>query len=208
MDKKILIADDHSVVRLGTAMVLESHMPNTFFDYAENYDEVKQKLQEEKFNLLILDIEMEGSVFKYMIKELKAIQEDLLIMVFTSYKENAVVEYIQEGAEGYLNKMSSEKTLIRAVESILEDGYYYTPRLMELVATQQQKKDLHELLSERELQVLKLLVEGNGNLEVANILDIQMTTASTYKRRIYAKLGVSNLVDLLKVCSSYNFPKI
>ncbi len=208
MNKKILIADDHSVVRLGTALVLEGQLTNIFVDYAENYEEVKEKLRAEKFDLLILDIEMEGSIFKFMIKELKKIQEDLLIMVFSSYKENVAVEYIQEGAEGYLNKLSSEETLIKAVRSIFQDGYYYTPQLIKQLSENRQKKDISELLSERELQVLKLLVEGNGNLEIGNILNIQMTTASTYKRRIYAKLGVNNLIDLLKIYNSQNFPGI
>ncbi|WP_415326247.1 response regulator [Chryseobacterium sp. MMS23-Vi53] len=209
MNKKILIADDHSVVRLGTALVLENQFSNIFCDYAENYGEVKKKLHEERFDLLILDIDMEGSTFKLMIKELKMIQEDLPILIFSSYKENIAVEYIQEGAEGFLNKLSSEHTLIRAVQTIFEAGFYYTPQLIEQLSAYRQKKDIIETLSERELQVFRLLAEGNGNLEIANILNIQMTTASTYKRRIYAKLGVDSVIDILKIYNSYlNLPKI
>jgi|UPI0006464134 DNA-binding NarL/FixJ family response regulator len=209
MKKKILIADDHSVVRLGTALVLENQITDIDCDYAENYDEVKEKLKEEKFDLLILDIDMEGSTYKYMIRELKNIQEDILILMFSSYKENVAVEYIQEGAEGFLNKMSSEKILVRAVRSIFEDGFYYTPQLIEQLSKYQQKKDVNEVLSERELQVFRLLAEGNGNLEIANALNIQMTTASTYKRRVFAKLGVNNVIELLKIYnSSHNLPKI
>lgn len=205
MNKKILIADDHYVVRLGTALVLENQFAKIAIDYAENYDEVKSKLHAEKFDLIILDIEMPGSTFKYMIKELKMIQEDLMIMIFSSYKESVAIEYIQEGAEGYLNKLSSEKTLIKAIQSIFEDGYYYPLKLIKQLSSRSQKKEVELILSERELQVFKLLAEGNGNLEIANILQIQMTTASTYKRRIYAKLGVNNLIDLLKI---YNNQKI
>lgn len=209
MNKKILIADDHSVVRLGTALVLENQFSNIFCDYAENYGEVKKKLHEERFDLLILDIDMEGSTFKLMIKELKMIQEDLPILIFSSYKENIAVEYIQEGAEGFLNKLSNEQTLIKAVQTIFEDGFYYTPQLIEQLSAHRQKKDIIETLSERELQVFRLLAEGNGNLEIANTLNIQMTTASTYKRRIYAKLGVDNVIDILKIYNSYhNLPKI
>ncbi|KQT22916.1 LuxR family transcriptional regulator [Chryseobacterium sp. Leaf405] len=208
MTKKILIADDHSVVRLGTALVLESHIKDISCDYAENYDEVKNKLQEAKFDLLILDIDMEGSTFKYMIRELKTIQEDLPILVFSSYKENVAIEYIREGAEGFLNKMSSEKILIKAVNSVFEDGFYYTPELIKQFSKHQHKKDVNDVLSERELQVFRLLAEGSGNLEIANALNIQMTTASTYKRRVYAKLEVNNLIELLKIYnSSHNIPK-
>ncbi|EJL69621.1 response regulator transcription factor [Chryseobacterium populi] len=205
MNKKILIADDHYVVRLGTAMVLENHFPDISIDYAENYEEVKSKLHKEKFDLIMLDIDMEGSTFRHMIKELKMIQEDIMIIIFTSYKESAAIEYIQEGAEGYINKLSGEKNVIKAVQSVFEDGYYYSPKLVKELTSQPQKKDISDLLSEREFQVFKLLIEGNGNLEIANILEIHMTTASTYKRRVYAKLGVNNLVDLLKVSNSKNY---
>ncbi|WP_449397791.1 response regulator [Chryseobacterium wanjuense] len=207
MNKKILIADDHYVVRLGTALILESQFAKISIDYAESYDEVKSKLNSEKFDLIILDIEMPGSTFKKMIKELKIIQEDLMIMIFSSYKESVAIEYIQEGAEGYLNKLSSEKTLIKAVQSIFEDGYYYPFKLVKQLSARPQKEEVESVLSEREFQVFKLLVEGNGNLEIANILQIQMTTASTYKRRIYAKLGVNNIIDLLKIYNSQKLEK-
>lgn len=208
MNKKILIADDHSVVRLGVALVLENEISDIACDYAENYDEVKKKLQEEQFDLLILDVNMEGSTFKYMIRELKMIQQDLLILVFSSYKEEVAVEYILEGAEGFLNKMSSEKMLVKAVRSVFENGFYYTPQLIAQFSKHQEKKDVNKILSQRELQVFRLLIEGNGNLEIANALNIQMTTASTYKRRVYAKLGVNNVIELLKIYNSgQNLPK-
>jgi DNA-binding NarL/FixJ family response regulator len=93
------------------------------------------------------------------------------------------------------------------VQSIFEDGYYYPFKLVKQLSARPQKEEVESILSEREFQVFKLLVEGNGNLEIANILQIQMTTASTYKRRIYAKLGVNNLIDLLKIYNSQNQEK-
>lgn len=199
MNKKILIADDHYVVRLGTSMALENNFTNLFIDYAENYSEVLAKLNASKFDLLILDINMPGSIYKNMIKDLKNIQEDLLIMIFSSFEETVALEYIQEGADGYLNKLCNERILIKAVKAIFEEGYYYPLNLVKLLTDPPQKIDIQKLLSEREVQVFTLLAEGNGNIEIANILDIQVTTVSTYKRRIYAKLGISNLVDLLKI---------
>lgn len=199
MNKKILIADDHYVVRLGTSISLENNFTRLSINYAESYSEVKEQLIASRFDLIILDINMPGSIHKNMIKDLKAIQKDVLIMIFSSYDENVAVEYIQEGAEGYLNKLSNEKTLIKAITSIFEEGYYYPLNLIRLLSDPPQKKDLEKLLSEREFEVFKLLAEGNGNIEIANILHIQMTTVSTYKSRIYAKLGISNLIDLLKL---------
>lgn len=103
-----------------------------------------------------------------------------------------------------MNKLSSEKTLIKAVQSIFEEGYYPL-KLIRMLSDPPQKKDVRKILSEREFEVFKLLAEGNGNLEIANILQIQSSTASTYKRRIYSKLRISNLVELLKI---YNIQDI
>ena len=199
MGKKILIADDHSVVRLGTSVVLENQLDDISIDFAVNYDELKEKLRVEKFDLLILDIEMEGSIYKFMVKELKMIQNDLLIMIFSSSKENVAVEYIMEGAEGYLSKLSSDEALAKAVKSILENGHYYPSALVKQLSEKTHKKDPKEILSKREFQVFKLLGEGNGSLEISNTLNIQAGTMSTYKKRIYTKLGVKNLIDLFKI---------
>lgn len=204
MNKKILIADDHYVVRLGTSMALENNFTRLCIEYAENYAEVKEKLYTSKFDLLILDINMPGSLYKNMIKDLKNIQKDLLIMIFSSFEENVALEYIHEGADGYLNKLGSERILIKAIKAIFEDGYYYPLSLVKLLTEPPQKIDIKTLLSEREVQVFNLLAEGNGNIEIANILHIQVTTVSTFKRRIYTKLGVNNLVDLLKIYNSQN----
>lgn len=198
MNKKILIADDHYVVVLGTSMLLKQYSSEISIDSAGSYHEVKEKITNERFDLLMLDIEMPGSIFKFMIKELKMIQKDLLIMIFSSYKENVAIEYIHEGAEGFINKLSDEKTLIKAIKSIFEDGYYYPANLMQYALNPSQRKGT-EVLSHRELEVFKLLIQGNGNLEISNILDINISTVSTYKRRIYAKLGVNNPIDLLKI---------
>ncbi|MGD1317756.1 LuxR C-terminal-related transcriptional regulator [Chryseobacterium sp. 2R14A] len=198
MNKKILIADDHSIVTFGTSELLKNHFNNIKIDCAKDYNEVKEKIRNERFDLIILDIEMPGSTYKFMIKEIKSIQKDILIMIFSSSKEIVAMEYIQEGADGFVNKLSSEKTLIKAVESIFEEGYYYPLKLINQVLNRS-KKTGTEVLSERELQVFRLLVEGNGNIEISDILKITMSTVSTYKRRIYSKLGVKNIIDLLRI---------
>lgn len=199
MNKKILIADDHSVVRLGTSIALEDRIDNITIDFAANYNELKEKLTHEKFDLLILDIEMEGSIYKLMISELKNIQEDLLIMIFSSSDESVAIEYILEGAEGYVNKLSNDETLAKAVRSIFQNGQYYPASLIKQFSERSDKKNPKEILSEREFQIFKLLSEGNGNLEIANLLKIQSGTMSTYKKRIYTKLGVKNLIELFKI---------
>jgi DNA-binding NarL/FixJ family response regulator len=129
MTKKILIADDHHVVRIGTALILEKNFDDFEIDFAETYTEVKQKVENENYDLVILDIELPGSILKSMVKEIKSISGDTLVMIFTSYKENIAMQYIEEGANGFLNKQSDPEVFVKAVEAIFKDGYYYTQAL-------------------------------------------------------------------------------
>lgn len=198
VNKKILIADDHFAVRFGTALILEKHFINIIIDYAENYNDVETKLKTERFDLVILDIHMEGSLFTNMIKELKSIQENLMVLIFTASDEALAIKYFREGAEGYLNKLENEKGIVNAINSIFEKGYYLSPKLINTITNSTPKKDLKDVLSERELQVFRLLLKGNGNLEIANSLNIHLTTASTYKKRVFTKLKVTKLIELVK----------
>lgn len=199
MTKKILIADDHHVVRIGTAMILEKNFNHFEVDFAETYGEAKKKIESEKYDLVILDIELPGSIFKSMVKEIKIISENTLILIFTSYKENIALQYIEEGANGFLNKQSDPENFVKAVESVFKEGFYYTPEIMHEILKGNKKKKAVDDLSERELQVFNLLAKGNGNLEIANALNIEESTVGTYKRRVYQKLKITNLVELLDI---------
>lgn len=198
MNERILIADDHYVVRAGTALVLETGFPDLKIDFAEDYEQVKKMLSSQPYGLLILDIDMPGTQYKKMISELKDIQNDIKILVFSGYDKDVAIQYIREGAEGYLNKQSSEEEIKIAVRTVIEKGYFYPAELIGLII-QNKKSNPAEKLSSREYEIFKLLADGNGNLEIANKLNIQMSTVSTYKKRIFQKLDVANIAELIKV---------
>ncbi|MCT2560376.1 response regulator transcription factor [Chryseobacterium herbae] len=198
MNERILIADDHYVVRAGTALVLESAYPKLKIDFAENYEQVQKHLSDRHYDLLLLDIDMPGTQYKKMISELKSIQESLKILIFSGYDKDVAIQYIREGAEGYLSKQSSEEEIREAVKSVIEKGYYYPGELIGLII-QNKKSNPAEKLSSREYEIFTLLASGNGNLEIGNKLDIQMSTVSTYKKRIFQKLNISNIAELIKV---------
>lgn len=197
MNDRILIADDHYVVRAGTALVLESAYPKLTIDFAEDYDQVKQMVAKQHYNLLILDIDMPGTQYKKMISELKSIQSTIKILVFSGYDKDVAIQYIREGAEGYLNKQSSEDEIKNAVKAVIEKGCFYPSELIGLII-QNKRDNPAEKLSSREYEIFKLLADGNGNLEIANKLNIQMSTVSTYKKRIFQKLDVGNIAELIK----------
>ncbi|MDW9378765.1 response regulator transcription factor [Chryseobacterium sp. JV558] len=202
MDRKIIIADDHFVVRLGTTLILESHYKDVQISYAESYTDLTDKLLVEKFDLLILDINMPESKYLSMIGEVKKIQPDLKILVFSVYDNDIAVQYIIEGADGYINKLCDENNILEAVENIFETGTYYSPDIVKKLVSSA-KKDTPvnpiEALSEREKEIFDLLIKGYGNIEISNELNLHLSTVSTYKARVYKKLNIKNTVDLVRL---------
>ncbi len=198
--KNILIADGHYVVRTGTAMVLESKLqyPCTI-DFAETYLETKKKVSEKLYDLVIIDIDIPESNFKAMVKELQKNQKNLKILIFATYDDNVGRQYIEEGAAGYLNKGASESEILVALAGIFEEGYYHTVDMMKKLVTHSIESHSVERLSRREFQIFKLLAEGNGNIEISNSLNLKMSTISTYKKKIFEKLQVKNVVDLVRI---------
>lgn len=192
--KKILIVDDQFVARLGAAAVLKSHFEDIVIDFAANYNKAEAELKSKKYDLIILTIHTKERV----VKKLKQIQNDVLILIFSSCDESLAVEYIREGATGYINKLDSERNFINAVKTVLEHKHYYSKNIALKLADQSSKTDIEEILSEKELQVFKLLLQGYRNMEMAKILNLHIATVNTYRIRIFKKLKVNNIVDLMK----------
>lgn len=203
MAYKILIVDDHLVVRTGVAIVLKEQIEDLNILNAENFFEAIIALKEQTFDLIILDINIPGGKNTEMIQGLRAIQPDIKILIFSAYEENEYAsKYILSGANGYLNKLCSEEKMIFAVSSILETGKYIPAEIAsKIIEAGLNKTAINPLatLSKREFEIAELLVTGNGNLEISNRLNIHMSTVSTYKIRVFEKLKINNLVELINI---------
>ncbi|SDR05084.1 two component transcriptional regulator, LuxR family [Chryseobacterium soldanellicola] len=202
MIKKILIADDHDIVLVGTSLILESKIKDVAIDLAEDYPEALEKISREKYDLIILDINMPESKNKKMISEIKALDPAIKILMFSAYEEEIAVQYIKEGANGYVSKLSKSEEISEAVNKIFSEGFYYPPNIVAQLF-QESPLDSIKNLSAREYEIFILMVKGYGNLEISNKMGIQMPTISTYKKRIYTKLKTSNLPDLIKLYETY-----
>lgn len=202
MTKNILIADDHDIVLVGTSMILESRIPNVVTDLAEDYPKVLEKISNQKYDLVILDINMPESKNKKMIAEIKAADPDIKILIFSAYEEEVAVQYIKEGANGYISKLSKSDEISDAVKKIFSDGYYYPSNIVNQLFLESPLDSIKNL-SAREYEIFILMVNGNGNLEISNKMGIQMPTISTYKKRIHTKLKTSNLADLIKLYQTH-----
>ncbi|SEW01895.1 two component transcriptional regulator, LuxR family [Chryseobacterium wanjuense] len=197
MVNKILIADDHHVVRVGTSIIVKETFPEVSIDFATTYDEVKEKLEAENYDLIILDIDMPGTIYKSMVKEIKMLREEILILIFSFYEEDIALQYYKEGVHGFLSKLCDPNDIVSAISSICEKGHYYSSYIINQMI--ENKNSPVETLSQRELEIFKLLAQGNGNLEIANLLNIEESTIATHKRKLYKKLKISNLVELIRI---------
>lgn len=202
MTKNILIADDHDIVLVGTSIILESRIKDVIIDQAEDYPETLEKISQKKYDLVILDINMPESKNKRMITEIKALDPGIKILIFSAYEEQIAVQYIKEGANGYISKLSKSEEISDAVNAIFSEGYYYPSGIVHQLINES-PIDSIKSLSEREYEIFTLLAKGNGNLEISNKMNIQMPTISTYKKRIHKKLKTNNIADLIKLYQSY-----
>ena len=203
MSQKILIVDDYLVVRTGVSIILGEHFKEAELFAIENFPETIEFLKENEVDLILLDINMPGGKNKEMITEIRELQPNVKILIFSGYEESThACQYILAGANGYLNKLSDKETIIIAIESIFKTGNYISPETMSTLINASTKKatiNPIEKLSKRELEISELLLEGNGNLEIANKLNIQMTTVSTHKNKIFSKLNIKNIIELISV---------
>ncbi|MFZ4863808.1 response regulator [Sphingobacterium sp. Mn56C] len=205
--KNILIADDHSIVRLGASVIIKEKFNGTEITQASTIKEVYDHIKFQNFDLLLLDINMPGGNNIKIIQEILNIQSGLKILVFSSYDENIyALRYIEAGAVGYLNKSTAMEELANAIKCIEERGKYmsdavkdlYVQKLTSTKASLDKVNPLNKL-SNREMDVAKHLIEGHGILDVSNLLSLSSSTVSTYKSRIFEKLTVNNIPDLIEL---------
>lgn len=199
---KILIADDHSVVRQGVSLMLKDAFDTIDIEQADSFYETLNLVKDNEFDLLMLDINLPGGDNVSMIEDVRGMQKDLRVLMFSAYEEDQYgLRYLQAGAQGYLNKLSSEDKILDAVRTVLDGGVYFGSSVNAAAL-----KDINPLdtLSAREMEIAGMLVKGEGNLEIANKLGIGMSTVSTYKSRIFEKMGVTNIVAMAEKYWHYN----
>lgn len=202
-----LVADDHSMVRQGVSMVIKELFFNAKTHHSATFKETLKVLKEIKVDLLVLDINFPDGNSLNIITETKLTQPEVKILVFSAYDEALyALRYLNAGASGYLNKGCSEEEMKQALQSMMMSGKYITPSIKDMVLDSYiSKKPLNPLeqLSDREIEVARLLIKGFGNMEISEMLHIKKSTVSTFKNRIFEKLAIDNLADLIDIFQLY-----
>ena len=206
--KNILLTDDHFVVRQGLKMLIAFFYPTYKVYQASDLQEAHKILSQHEIDLLILDATFpEGSSLSE-IKNLKATAPDIKILLYTALDEHIHGPlYLNAGADGFLSKLAEESEIKIAIQDMLEIGSYMNRSLKDkIVHAFLRKEPINPLqkLSEQEMQVMQLLVKGMGNLEICNQLNLKPTTITTYKNRLFEKLSVKNLPELIEIINLYH----
>lgn len=197
---RILIADDHTVVRRGLKQILLEEFTSAFIDEAADAETLLSKVAKEEWDVVISDLSMPGRSGIEALQQIKLTHPRLPVLILSVHaEEHYAVRVLKAGASGYVNKESAPEELIKAVHRLLLGKKYITATIAEQLASTLDKdneKPLHEYLSDREFEVLKLLAAGKSVSDIAMQMSLSVTTVSTYRARIMAKMNLKTNADL------------
>ncbi len=199
---RIVVADDHTIVREGLKQVLSAAPDLSIVGEAQSGHEVLQRVRDLEFDVLLLDMSMPGKSGIELIKQVRGEKPKLRILVLSMHQEQQyAVRAIKAGASGYLTKDSASAQLVLAIRKVAAGGAFITEAVAEqlaLGAMPQTEGLAHSALSDREFQVFQLLVSGRGVSEIAEGLNLSVKTVSTHKARIMQKMNMSNPAELIR----------
>ncbi|HMU59877.1 MAG TPA: response regulator transcription factor [Chitinophagaceae bacterium] len=197
--KRIIIADDHSFVRLGLIQILKDEYPSAEIKEAEDGEVLVKEVMKQHWDLVISDLDMPGRSGLEALEQIKLIQPNLPVIILSIYSEDLyAVRALKAGAAGYLNKNAAPYELIKAIERIRLGKKYITPEIAEKLLEQQDEGRAHERLSNRELEIFKMLAMGKTITQISETLSLALTTISTHRSHILEKMGLSSNAELTR----------
>lgn len=202
---RILIVDDHSIVRTGLEVLLNEHL-QAQIDAASDGKEAIKKIKETPYDLLILDINMPETDCGTLVLTIKGLRPQLPILIFSMNDESLfALHYVKLGASGFLSKNAQDEDIIYAVKQILKGKKFINPEVFETDRSEMMGANPFKILSERELTVVHHLLKGKNILEISKIMNLHTSTVGTYRTRIFEKLNIKSLVDLTELARLHQF---
>lgn len=199
---KILITDDHAVLRRGLRQILEDGFGKVQFGEAANASEAIAAVSKEHWDLVVLDITMPGRTGLEALKEIKALKPNVRILVLSVHSEDQfAVRVLKAGASGFLNKDSAPEELVKAARKVFSGGRYVSASLAEKLALHldHPSDELpHQQLSDREFQVLRMIGSGKTVSEIGVELSLSVKTVSTYRARVLEKMNLHTNAELTR----------
>jgi DNA-binding NarL/FixJ family response regulator len=199
---RILIADDHTVVRKGLKQILLDHFKELLVEEVTDAEALINKVMAARWDVVISDINMPGRSGLDALKQIRGIYPTLPVLILSMHpEEHYAIRVLKSGASGYLSKESASDELVHAVEKLLQGKKYFSAYVLQQLATNidtDLTKLSYECLSNREFDVMRLLASGKSVSEIAEKLSLSVTTISTYRTRVMNKTGLRSNSDLTK----------
>lgn len=197
---RVLIADDHAVVREGLRQIITKQADMVVADEAATGADVLNKVGEASYDVVLLDLSMPGRSGLEILGDIKRVHPETRVLILSVHAENLyAVRALKAGASGYLSKESAPEQLVEAIRKVSGGGKYITPSLAERLANELETdfdKPPHEKLSDREYQVLCMLASGKTVKEIADELSLSVPSISTYRARVLEKMNMKNNAEL------------
>lgn len=197
---KVMIADDHPVVRRGLRQILAETPDLLVGAEAGSPSEIMERVHAERWDVIVLDISLQGGSGLELIGDIRRVRSDARVLVLTVHpEEQYALRAIRAGAAGFMNKECAPEQLIGAIRKLASGGRYVSAALAETLASAvagEGDGEPHERLSDRELEVLKLLASGKTVTEAAELLSLSVKTVSTHRTRILRKMSMTTNAQL------------
>jgi len=194
---KIIIADDHAVVRKGLKQILMEMSGVKVVEEVDNGPALIEKITNDSFDFVVLDISMPGQSGLQALKEIRDRKPKLPVLILSIHpEEQYALRALKGGASGYITKDSAPEELVKAIQKILSGHKYITQSITDKLADNFGDKLPHELLSDREYEVFAMIAVGKTITDIGAELSLSVKTVSTYKSRIYDKMGMTSRTEL------------
>ena len=194
---KIIIADDHAVVRKGLKQILMEMSGVKVVEEVDNGPALIERITNESFDFVVLDISMPGQSGLQALKEIRDRKPKLPVLILSIHpEEQYALRALKGGASGYITKDSAPEELVKAIQKILSGHKYITQSIADKLADNFGDKHPHELLSDREYEVFAMIAVGKTITDIGDELSLSVKTVSTYKSRIYDKMGMKSRTEL------------
>ena len=206
--KHILLVENHSIVRLATLFIIRDALPAVTSWETDNFPDALHIVSTQRLDLILLDINIPDGEGFQMIARIRRLQPEVSILVFSAIDEELyAMHYLKAGANGFLSKNSSTQEIRTAILAVLVNGRYVSEMVQQIllrgnVTPETRRNNPLAALSQREIEVMDLLLQGKWTKEIATFLNITGSSVSTYKVRIFEKLGVNTVIELYQRVST------
>ncbi|MFY7732665.1 MAG: LuxR C-terminal-related transcriptional regulator [Bacteroidia bacterium] len=210
MKRKILLADDHVIIRRGLKVLIDNYFGESEWIETDNTKNIIELIKNNSFTHLVLDMQLQDANIIDILAQVKEINLKTPILIYTMSSEDIFGPRMHNfGISAFVSKQSSEEEVIKAFNQFLDNKVYFSEHLQDVLNNQNNNSKNHknplDSLSEREFAVLGYLLQGDSIKDISDKLDLKPTTIATYKGRIFDKLSVNNLIDLRNIADLYNY---